>query len=88
MIERSLLGSIITISSQMGHVGGSKHAVEGFTKAMALEPRPHNIRANTIYPTLIRTAMTEATFQDLAMRAVIDDKIALGRAGRVEDVMG
>ena len=51
-------GSLINISSQMGHVGGmeravycaSKFAVEGFTKAMAIEFGPHNIRINTICP--------------------------------------
>lgn len=96
LVEAGLEGSIINVSSQMGHVGGprrtvycaTKHAVEGFTKAMALELGPHRIRANTICPTFIRTAMTEATFQDPAMRAVIEDKIALGRVGTLEDVMG
>lgn len=96
LVEAGLEGSIINVSSQMGHVGGpkrtvycaTKHAVEGFTKAMALELGPHRIRANTICPTFIRTAMTEATFQDPAMRAMIEDKIALGRVGTLEDVMG
>jgi 2-deoxy-D-gluconate 3-dehydrogenase len=55
---------------------------------MALELGPHRIRANTVCPTFIRTALTEATFQDPAMRAMIEEKIALGRVGTVEDVMG
>lgn len=96
LVEAGLEGSIINVSSQMGHVGGprrtvycaSKHAVEGFTKAMALELGPRRIRANTVCPTFIRTALTEATFQDPAMRAMIEEKIALGRVGTVEDVMG
>jgi NAD(P)-dependent dehydrogenase (short-subunit alcohol dehydrogenase family) len=96
LVEAGLEGSIVNVSSQMGHVGGprrtvycaTKHAVEGFTKAMALELGPHRVRANTVCPTFIRTAMTEATFRDPAMRAMIEDKIALGRAGVVEDVMG
>ena len=96
LVEAGLEGSIVNVSSQMGHVGGprrsvycaTKHAVEGFTKAMALELGPHRIRANTVCPTFIRTALTEATFQDPAMRAMIEEKIALGRVGTVEDVMG
>lgn len=89
-------GSLINISSQMGHVGGpdravyaaTKHAVEGFTKAMAIEWGPHGIRVNTICPTFIRTPLTEKTFADPERRRWIEDKIKLGRVGRVEDVMG
>ena len=89
-------GSVITISSQMGHVGGpdrsvycaSKHAVEGMTKAMAVEWGPRGIRVNTICPTFIRTALTEATFADPERRAWIEGKIKLGRVGEVEDMMG
>jgi NAD(P)-dependent dehydrogenase (short-subunit alcohol dehydrogenase family) len=89
-------GSIIQISSQMGHVGGidravycaTKHAVEGMTKAMAIEWGPRGIRVNTICPTFIRTPLTEATFADPEKRAWIEGKIKLGRVGRVEDVMG
>jgi 2-deoxy-D-gluconate 3-dehydrogenase len=89
-------GSIIQISSQMGHVGGidravycaSKHAVEGMTKAMAIEWGPRGVRVNTICPTFIRTPLTEATFADPDKRAWIEAKIKLGRVGRVEDVMG
>ena len=89
-------GSIITISSQMGHVGGvdravycaTKHGVEGFTKAMAIEWGRHGIRVNTICPTFILTPMTQATFDRPERRAWIEEKIKLGRAGQVEDVMG
>jgi len=89
-------GSIITISSQMGQVGGvdravyaaSKHAVEGFTKAMAIEFGRHGISINTIGPTFVRTPLTEATFQDPERVAWIAQKIKLGRPGRVEDIMG
>lgn len=89
-------GSIIHISSQMGHVGGldravycaSKHAVEGMVKAMAMEWGPLGIRINTICPTFIRTPLTESTFQDSGKRAWLEQKIKLGRVGRVEDVMG
>lgn len=89
-------GSIVTISSQMGRVGGvdrtvycaSKHAVEGFTKAMAIEWGPHGIRVNTIAPTFVRTPLTAATFADPARARWIGEKIRLGRVGEVEDVMG
>ena len=89
-------GSIVQVSSQMGHVGGvdrsaycaTKHAVEGMTKAMAIEWGPRGVRVNTICPTFIRTPLTEATFADPERRAWIESKIKLGRVGRVEDVMG
>lgn len=89
-------GSIITISSQMGHVGGrdrsvycaSKHAVEGFTKAMAIELGPHRIRVNTVCPTFIRTPLTEPTFSDPDRLQWVLDQIRLGRVGEIEDIMG
>jgi len=89
-------GSIITISSQMGHVGGidralycaSKFGVEGMTRAMAIEWGPHRIRVNTICPTFVRTPLTEATFANPDRRAWIERKIALGRVGEVSDIMG
>ena len=96
LIEAGKPGSLINISSQMGHVGGidravycaSKHAVEGFTKAMAIEGGKAGIRVNTICPTFIRTELTEATFQNPERRAWIESMIKLGRAGQVEDIMG
>ena len=89
-------GSIIHVSSQMGHVGGidravycaSKHALEGMVKAMAIEWGPHGIRINTVCPTFIRTPLTESTFADPERVAWITAKIKLGRVGEVEDVMG
>ncbi len=96
MIAKNHGGSIITISSQMGHVGGidrtvyaaSKHAVEGMTKAMAIEWAPHKIRVNTICPTFIRTPLTQQTFANPERVAWIISKIKLGRVGEVEDIMG
>jgi NAD(P)-dependent dehydrogenase (short-subunit alcohol dehydrogenase family) len=89
-------GSLITISSQMGHIGGidravycaSKFAVEGFTKAMAVELAPHQIRINTIAPTFIRTPMTQPTFDNPDRVRWIEEKIKLGRIGEIEDIMG
>lgn len=94
--EAGKSGSLINISSQMAHVGGidravycaSKHAVEGFTKSMAMEFGPLGIRINTICPTFIRTPMTQATFDDPARVAWIEEKIKLGRVGEIEDIMG
>lgn len=100
-VARSLVdagrgGSLINVSSQMGHVGGidrsvycaSKFAIEGFSKAMAIEWGRVGIRVNTICPTFIRTPMTEPTFQDPERIAWLQERIKLGRAGTVEDVMG
>jgi NAD(P)-dependent dehydrogenase (short-subunit alcohol dehydrogenase family) len=89
-------GSIIHISSQMGHVAAadravyaaSKHAVEGLTKAMAIELAPHDIRVNSICPTFIETALSARSLGDPAFRAWVLDKIKLGRLGRIEDIMG
>ena len=89
-------GSIVQVSSQMGHVGGidrtvycaTKHAVEGMTKAMAIEWGPKGVRVNTLAPTFVRTPLTASTFADPERRAWIEGKIKLGRVGEVEDVMG
>ena len=96
MVTDGRKGSIITISSQMAVVGGidravycaSKHAVEGFTKSMAIEMGPHGIRVNTVCPTFIRTPLTEQTFSQPARVKWIEEKIKLGRVGEVEDIMG
>ncbi|WP_421698146.1 SDR family NAD(P)-dependent oxidoreductase [Ancylobacter sp.] len=94
MIAAGRGGSVINMSSQMGHVGAanrtiycaSKWGLEGFTKALAVELAPHRIRVNTICPTFVETPMTEPFFRDPAFRAEVLRKIPLGRAGRVEEV--
>ncbi len=96
MIGAGLAGSLIHVGSQMGHVGGparslycaSKWAIEGMSKAFALDLAPHGIRSNTIAPTFIETPMTQPFLQDPAFRAAVLGKIKLGRLGRVEDLMG
>lgn len=96
MIDAGKRGSIITISSQMAHVGGreravyaaSKHGVEGFTKGMAIDWGAHGVRVNTICPTFIRTPLTEPTFDRPELVEWVTSKIKLGRVGQVEDVMG
>jgi NAD(P)-dependent dehydrogenase (short-subunit alcohol dehydrogenase family) len=96
LIAAGRSGSLVTISSQMGHVGGvdravycaSKFAVEGFTKAMAIEWGPHGIRVNTVCPTFIRTPLTEPTFANPTRLAWVEEKIKLRRTGTIEDIMG
>ena len=96
LLAAKLAGSIINVSSQMGHVGGprrtlycaSKHAVEGMTKALAWELGQANIRVNTLCPTFIETAMTHGMFEDVAFRDWVTSRIALGRVGQIQEVMG
>ena len=96
LIENRKTGSLINLGSQMAHVGGTdravysatKHAVEGFTKSMAIEWGRHGIRVNTICPTFVLTPLTQSTFDNAERRAWIEEKIKLGRVGQVEDIMG
>jgi NAD(P)-dependent dehydrogenase (short-subunit alcohol dehydrogenase family) len=89
-------GSIVLISSQMGHVGArgrsvyctTKHAVEGLTKSAAVELGPHRVRVNAVAPTFVATPMTTPFLADAAFRDEVVRRIPLGRLGRVEDVAG
>jgi len=96
MMAAGLRGSIVNLSSQMGHVGGpkrsvycaTKFAIEGLTKAASLDLAPHGIRVNTLCPTFIETPMTRPGLADPANHAWVLSKIKLGRVGQVEDLMG
>jgi NAD(P)-dependent dehydrogenase (short-subunit alcohol dehydrogenase family) len=96
LVEAGEPGSLIHIGSQMGHVGGpsrslycaSKWALEGMSKAFALDLAAHGIRSNTIAPTFIETPLTEPFFRNETFKASVLAKIKLGRIGRVEDLMG
>lgn len=96
MVAEGCRGSIINMSSQMGHVGAadrtlycaSKWALEGFTKALAVELGQHGIRVNTICPTFIETPLTKPYFEDKNFRDEVLSKIKLGRIGKVEDIIG
>ena len=87
-------GVIINITSQMGHVGSpgrtvycmTKHALEGLTKAMAVELAPHNIRVNSIAPTFIETPMTAPMLAKPEFRAFVGAMIPLGRIGKPDDI--
>ena len=96
MLDNGVQGSIINMSSQMGHVGAanrtlycaSKWAIEGFSKALAIELAPHGIRVNTVCPTFIETPMTAPMLADKAFMANVLTKIKLGRVGQPEDIVG
>ena len=89
-------GVVVFMSSQMGHVGSpnrsiyclTKHALEGLSKAMAVELAPQGIRAVTICPTFIDTPMTRPMLENTEFSQVVLDRIPLGRLGTVEDVAG
>lgn len=95
LISQQRPGSIIQVSSQMGLVGAAnrtlycatKHAMEGMTKALALELAPQGIRVNTLCPTFVDTPMTHDWLQGETFRQDVLGKIALGRVGQVEDLM-
>ena len=96
LITAGLPGSLINVSSQMGLVGSprrtvycaTKHAIEGMTKALAWEVGRHGIRVNTICPTFIETALTAKMFEDQNFVEWVTSRIALGRIGRIDEIMG
>ncbi|MBI4182474.1 MAG: SDR family oxidoreductase [Proteobacteria bacterium] len=89
-------GAIVHIGSTLGRVGSrertvycaTKHAIEGLTKAMALDLAPYGIRVNAVSPTFVETEMTRRALADPAFRASVVERIPLGRVGRPEDVAG
>ncbi len=89
-------GSVIHVTSQMGRVGAerrtvycmTKHAIEGLTKAMAVELAPNNIRVNAIAPTFLETPMTASFLADPEFRNWALSRIPLGRIGRMDEVTG
>lgn len=95
LMVKSRSGVIINMSSQMGHVGGpnrtvyctTKHAIEGLTKAMAVELAAFGVRVNSIAPTYVRTPMTEAFLADESFMEEVRRRIPLGRVGTVEEVV-
>jgi NAD(P)-dependent dehydrogenase (short-subunit alcohol dehydrogenase family) len=95
MLRTGTRGSIVHMSSQMGHVGAprrtvycmTKHAVEGLTKAMAVELGPHGIRVNSVAPTFIETEFTRPMLADPEFRRSVLDSIPMGRLGQPEDVV-
>ena len=96
MISQESGGTIVNMSSQMGHVGlpgrtiycTSKHAIEGLTKAMGVELAPKNIRVNAISPTFILTRMTASSFEVEDFKKDALSRIPMGKLGAIEDIMG
>ncbi|KUJ84481.1 NAD(P)-dependent oxidoreductase [Microbulbifer flavimaris] len=94
VMQRAGAGSIINITSQMGHIGAAnrtvycmtKHAIEGLTKAMAVELAPHGIRVNSVAPTFISTPLTAPMFENPEFYAEVISKIPLARVGNTEEV--
>ena len=96
MLKNNIQGSIINVSSQMGHVGGpnrttycsTKFAIEGFTKSLSIELAPKRIRVNSICPTFIKTPMTEPFLNDENFKNQVISMIPIGRLGEIKDLMG
>ena len=95
MLRSGSGGSIINMSSQMGHIGAAnrtaycmtKHAVEGLTKSMGVELAPRGIRVNSVAPTFIETPMTVPMFEDKAFKQWVLDCIPMGRIGQLREVV-
>jgi NAD(P)-dependent dehydrogenase (short-subunit alcohol dehydrogenase family) len=87
-------GVIVNISSHMGHVGAvnrtiycaSKHALEGFTKALGVELAPRGIRVVSVAPTFIETDMTRPMLEHPEFRKSVLQNIPMNELGQVEDV--
>ncbi|MEP9360311.1 SDR family oxidoreductase [Sphingomonas sp. KR3-1] len=96
LLDAGKPGSIINLSSQMGHVGGpgrslysaSKFALEGLTKCMAIDLAPHGIRVNTLCPTFIETALTRPILDMPGTRERVLGRIAFGRLGQMDELSG
>ena len=96
MRENGQGGAIIHISSQMGHVGSpnrivycaSKHAVEGMTKAMAIELAPERIRVNAIAPTFVDTPLIRKIVDTPQKRDFLVSKIPMGDMAQISDITG
>ena len=92
--RKKIGGSIVNMSSQMGHVSGPKRSVysmnkfglEGLTKGMALELAPYNIRVNTVCPTFVVTPMTKKFLKDKKFRKDMLNNISLGRFAEMSEI--
>ena len=92
--RKKIGGSIVNMSSQMGHVSGPKRSVysmnkfglEGLTKGMALELAPYNIRVNTVCPTFVVTPMTKNFLKDKKFKKQMLENIAMGRFAEMSEI--
>ena len=87
-------GSIVNMSSQMGHVGGpirsvynmTKFGLEGLTKGMSIDLAKYNIRVNTVCPTFVVTPMTSKFLKNKKFKKEVLGNIPLGRFAQLSDV--
>lgn len=95
LLTRGRGGSIVTLSSQMGAVGypgraaycATKHAVEGLTKALAVEWAPDGVRVNAVAPTFVETPMTRGFLDDPDFRTeVLERRLPTGRMATIDEV--
>ena len=92
--RKKIGGSIVNMSSQMGHVSGPKRSVysmtkfglEGLTKGMALDLAKYNIRVNTICPTFVVTPMTKKFLKDRKFKKDMLSSIPLGRFAELPEI--
>ena len=95
MLAQRIEGSIVNMSSQMGHVGSpkrtvycmTKHAIEGLTKAMSVELAPSGIRVNSVAPTFVDTPMTKPMLEDPEFRDFVLGMIPMGKLASIDDVV-
>ncbi len=95
MLASTTPGCVVHMSSQMGHVGSpkrtvycmTKHAIEGLTKAMAVELAPNGIRVNSVAPTFIDTPLTRPMLDDPAFSEFVHSMIPMGKLGTIDDVV-
>lgn len=96
MLAHGRGGCIINVTSQMGHVGSpnrtvycmTKHALEGLTRAMAVELASHGIRVNSVAPTFVETPMTQPMLEDTHFLDFVTRSIPLGKLATPDDVAG
>ncbi len=94
LLERGKGGRIVNLSSQMGTVGypgraaycASKHAVNGLTKALAVEWARDEITVNAVAPTFIKTPLTAPMLENREFRDDVLRRIPMGRIGDVDEV--
>ena len=95
MLQQGIAGSIVNMSSQMGHVGSpnrtvycmTKHAIEGLTKAMAVELAPNSIRVNTVAPTFVETPLTKPMLEDPEFKDFVFGMIPLKKLATYDDIV-
>ena len=95
MLDQAIAGSIINMSSQMGHIGSpkrtvycmSKHAIEGLTKAMAVELAPNGIRVNAVAPTFVETPLTKPMLEDPEFKEFVFGMIPLKKLATYDDIV-